>query len=82
MESDAELSVSNENRTNAPGEEQAASNALPKTGNIEPKPPAADDNATIEANEEALVVHAEDFTDIESKVKLLVKLALANLDGD
>jgi hypothetical protein len=82
MESDPELSGSDENRTHAPGEAESASKALPMTDNIEAKPSATYENVTIEPIDEPLAVRAEDFTNIDAKVKLLVKLALQNLDGD
>jgi hypothetical protein len=83
MKSDAALSRNDENRTSAAGEAESASNALPATvDHVEAEPSAKGVSGTTELTEAALVVRAMESAGIDAKVKLLVKLALENLDGD
>jgi hypothetical protein len=59
--------------------ESASSKAQPRTDS-EVERPAADENVTREPTEEPAEAQRREFTDIRAKVKLLVKLALENLD--
>jgi hypothetical protein len=81
MESDAELSGNSENRATEPDEARSASDAVrATTDHIETEPPPIEEEEAIEPTEAALVAQALGSAGIDAKVRLLVKLALENLD--
>ena len=81
MEVNGEAAGIEDSEANIPHEDQSAPEAAGATGVAGGPSPADETMKEVEPVEDVLGAQADEFFDIDGKVRLLVKLALENLEG-